>query len=842
MVIVCDTQVYPDDDDDDDDVGETLTLREAFARFPFALSPFQKHSIQGIVEGHHVLVTAHTGSGKTLPAEFALEHFTQFGKKVVYTSPIKALSNQKYAEFSRKYPHISFGLLTGDIKTNPDAQVLIMTTEILMNALFRSNTTIASTSSAFDFQLNVQTDLACVVFDEIHYINDVDRGHVWEKTILMLPQHVQMVMLSATIDNPERFATWIETTKHKPVVLASTQHRVVPLTHYAFVTLPESGLKVFKADKETEQWIRATTQDLIPLLTPNGVFMEANVHKTKKLLTTLQNGQIASPRKFVLNQLTLFLRDRGMLPAIFFVFSRKLVETCAQEITIPVLEDDSKVGYTVARECEQILRKLPNFHEYMQMPEYRLVVSLLEKGIGIHHSGMIPILREMVELMIAKKYIKVLFATESFAIGLDCPIKTAVFTGLSKFDGQRERLLYAHEYTQMAGRAGRRGIDTVGHVIHCTNLLPPAMSVSEYRNLLSGKPQQLVSKFSISYSLLLNLFVQGTALSVEECCVFANLSMRRLDVDSMLHQRSLEFEIARKERDRVETALQQTLKMPLDACRVYVEMELALKTAVNKKRKALDRDMKLVVEKFPSCLADVKRVKELDMLTRHVELLDEDMQQLQQHMRQQLARVCKIMLDEGFLQEVEEGGKFTLSTPLGTMAAGLAEVHPLILAQQLTKWSWFSDITDAAQIAGILSCFTDVKVKEQVRHERPHSDDPLVQHYAESLFQAYRRLGDLEDVPPQTHEDDLKFDLIDWVIRWYRCQDEVECRIFLIDLHAMLGVSAGDFNKAILKISTIVKELSSIAEMHGQVECLHLLSQMDAGLLKYVATSQSLYV
>jgi hypothetical protein len=175
------------------------------------------------------------------------------------------------------------------------------------------------------------------------------------------------------------------------------------------------------------------------------------------------------------------------------------------------------------------------------------------------------------------------------------------------------------------------------------------------------------------------------------------------------------------------------------------------------------------------------------------------------------------------------------------MAAGLAEVHPLILAQQLTKWSWFSDITDAAQIAGILSCFTDVKVKEQVRHERPHSDNPLVQHYAESLFQAYRRLGDLEDVP-QTHEDDLKFDLIDWVIRWYRCQDEVECRIFLIDLHAMLGVSAGDFNKAILKISTIVKELSSIAEMHGQVECLHLLSQMDAGLLKYVATSQSLYV
>ncbi|NBV84531.1 hypothetical protein EBR57_10505, partial [bacterium] len=382
-----------------------------------------------------------------------------------------------------------------------------------------------------------------------------------------------------------------------------------------------------KGNKELEQWVRSSTQDLIPLLTPNGVFLEANLHKTKKLLGLVPTHDHGSgkngARKFVLNQLTLFLRDRGMLPAIFFVFSRKLVETCAQEITVPVLEDDSKVSYTVARECEQILRKLPNFHEYMQMPEYRLVVSLLEKGIGIHHSGMIPILREMVELMIAKKYIKILFATESFAIGLDCPIKTAVFTGLLKFDGQRERWLYAHEYTQMAGRAGRRGIDTVGHVIHCTNLLPLTnMSVLEYRELLSGKPQQLVSKFSISYALILNLFLHAhgtTGLTIEDCCVFANLSMRRQDLDSMIDQCSRQFLAMRAERDRVETALKQTLNMPIEACRVYLDMEDAMKMAVNKKRKTLDRDMKLMIEKFPSCLTDVKRVQELNVLNRKVQ-------------------------------------------------------------------------------------------------------------------------------------------------------------------------------------------------------------------------------
>jgi superfamily II RNA helicase len=860
--------------------SSTCGLDEVFARYPYELSPFQKHAFQGILDGHHVLITAHTGSGKTLPAEFALEHFTQVGKKVVYTSPIKALSNQKYAEFSRKYPHISFGLLTGDIKINPDAQVLIMTTEILMNALFRSTSTGEQPDRvALDFKLNVQTDLACVVFDEIHYINDADRGHVWEKTILMLPRHIQMVMLSATIDNPERFAAWIETTKGKSVVLASTHHRVVPLTHYAFVTLPESGFKALKGDKELEKWLRSVTQDLIPLLTPEGAFQEANVNVTKKVLTTLQtHGPIASPRKFVLNQLTLFLRDRDMLPAIFFVFSRKLVETCAQEITVPVLEDDSKVSYTVARECEQILRKLPNFHEYMQMPEYRLVVSLLEKGIGIHHSGMIPILREMVELMIAKKYIKVLFATESFAIGLDCPIKTAVFTGLTKFDGQRERLLYAHEYTQMAGRAGRRGLDTVGHVVHCTNLLPPAMSVTDYRDLLSGKPQQLVSKFSISYSLVLNLFLQTrlqtslslggdeprlqtsqppggdeprlqTSLSVDDCSVFANLSMRRQDLDSVYQQRFRQLEVASAERDRVEAALQQTLKMPMEECRAYLDMEERVKTYVNRRRKALERDMKLLVDKYPSCKTDVQRVHDFDGLERQVQELTAEMQHLRGHIHDRMTRVCAIMFQEGFLSlDGDKETRYSLSTPLGSMAAGLAEVHPLIMAQQMVAWSWFAEVTDVAQIAGILSCFVDVKVKEQERYERPRSTDALVQRCAESLLTAYRRWEDLEhDVLQQqevlTHvDDDLKFELMDWTMRWFRCTDEVECRIFLFDLHSILGVSVGDFNKAILKISTIVKELSGMAESHGQLGCLHLLSQMDAGLLKYVATSQSLYV
>ena len=194
MVKICHTTYPPDSE---------VVYKSHFEKYPFELSTFQKYAIESVVTGNHVLVTAHTGSGKTLPAEFAIEHFVSQGKKVIYTAPIKALSNQKFYEFTHKYPHISFGILTGDIKTNPEADVLIMTTEILMNTLYNKQNGV--TSSLLEFDMDFDNELACVVFDEIHYINDPDRGRVWEESIMLLPEHVQMVMLSATIAHTRTF-------------------------------------------------------------------------------------------------------------------------------------------------------------------------------------------------------------------------------------------------------------------------------------------------------------------------------------------------------------------------------------------------------------------------------------------------------------------------------------------------------------------------------------------------------------------------------------------------------------------------------------------------------------
>ena len=226
MVYIC-PQIY-----------EESKYDEHFKKYPFELSSFQKYAIHSIEENKHILITAHTGSGKTLPAEHAIQKFCKMGKKVIYTSPIKSLSNQKFNEFTKKFPETSFGILTGDIKFNPEADCLIMTTEILRNNLFQQKTKEqGNEKQILQFEMDTQNDLGCVIFDEIHYINDKERGRIWEETIMMLPQHVLIVMLSATINKAEQFAKWVEKVKEREVWLSSTDKRVVPLTHFSYITL-----------------------------------------------------------------------------------------------------------------------------------------------------------------------------------------------------------------------------------------------------------------------------------------------------------------------------------------------------------------------------------------------------------------------------------------------------------------------------------------------------------------------------------------------------------------------------------------------------------------------------
>jgi len=796
MVVIC-PDTYPSPSVHD----------ESFEQYPYPISSFQKYAIAAIKENHHVLVTAHTGSGKTLPAEFAIEHWVAQKKKIIYTSPIKALSNQKYYDFTLKYPHISFGLFTGDIKANPEADVLIMTTEILMNKLF-----VQSDDNQNMFQMNFE-DLAAVIFDEVHYINDPARGHVWEKCILLLPPHIQMVMLSATVENPARFAKWIETHHTKEVHICSTMKRVVPLSHYGFVTMPDHEIKKIK-DKQVAEKIRKQCKSFVLLQDASGEFQPLGYKCIVDTKKTFPNVRVK--KQFALNQLAKLLKEQEMLPAIAFIFSRKQVEECATSLTVPLLEDDSKVPYTVERECHQIIRRLSNWEEYAQLPEYIQLVNLLQKGIGIHHSGMIPVLREIVELCISKKYIKFLFATESFAIGLDCPIKTAVFVGFSKFDGEVERILHSHEYTQMAGRAGRRGIDTVGHVIHCCNLFS-IPTQTEYKQMLSGKMPSLVSKFRLDYSLILNVI--RNASGVDQIIEFVK--------KSMWHQ-ELETQIANQEKVVRDAQLpeEHTSTVPAEEIAFYIQAQVP---AGFKQTKNVMKKLQLQLAKFPT--VEIESQKWLANAQRAKSLAKEEtyLAYLRGYLESRIQPLLDLLTTKGWIQEHE--GIFTL-TKKGEFCASLKEVHGPIWSTMLERWNYTLD-WDVSERLCLLSGVTNVTRVPTVECPFEKAAEMKEEH---DWFEEWEKQNDMNT--GINYAEAFHVNLMTEAMEWGACTTVEDCKGFI----QTLGISVGDFSKAILKMAAVAKELREIDIGDRQPEWILQWTEVEMIILKYVAMNQSLYV
>lgn len=851
--------MYPDEQD----VAESTTSYDNhFDKYAYELSIFQKHAIQGIVDGNHVLVCAPTGSGKSLPAEFAIEFFTELGKKVIYTSPIKALGNQKYNEFSTKYPHISFGLITGDIKINPSAQVLIMTAEILLNKLTNVHTRERThthdenqnqnrPSSLSSFDIDVDEELGCVVMDEVHYINDSERGKVWEETIMLLPSQVQMVMLSATIDSPEKFARWCETCKpnsidnelRKIVVLAHTYVRIVPLTHYAFIVTTNALYKSIK-DKDKEEDLKKNVfNKLMCIQTASGEFQEPNYHVVNNALQLISTKQVDVKRAFVLNELCKHLVQNNMLPALCFVLSRKRLEQCAQDITVELLEDDSKVGYIVRRECEQIIRRLPNHQEYLHLPEYMQMVALLEKGVAVHHAGIMPVLREMVEILYSKGYIKLLFATETFAVGLNMPTKTTIFTDVFKFDGSNNRQLYSHEYTQMAGRAGRRGIDDVGHVIHLPNLYS-SFCVGSLKTMLSKKSQTLASKFRISYNLIFNSIAKMGACTVNDVSKYVENSMIKQEIfaeSNGIKGRIIELE---SELAKISNSFVH-LRTPLEVVKTYLSLLEQRPSSVNKRRKEIDKNISKIVDDHKYIEKDKLSVIHYTDKLAELQSAKEDDANCCAYINTCVKSVINILYRNHFIFRIDKSDNSLCDTYIfsekGKNAQHFRESNCLLFSA-LHASHEFDSMTEK-QIACFFSCFTNVSVSDDNKTTllKDTCDVKRVAEY--SFIYLSILLKEETDVRIKTGTCyEMHFDLIHYVGEWWDAQDEPECKYVLQKLVEEKGISLGEFVKALLKINNIVDELSKVAETNGEVALLNKLGGIPKNILKFVATNQSLYI
>ena len=827
MVKICDINNYHDDNE--------VKYKEYFDKFNYPLHLFQKYAIEGIVTGNHVLVMAPTGSGKSLPGEFALDYFHSLGKKTIYCSPIKSLSNQKFNDFTLKYPHVKVGIVTGDISCNPDADVIVMTTEILLNKLYQLKSQNQTVNSSFSFEMDIENELGCVIFDEIHFIGDENRGTVWENAIMLLPRHVQMVGLSATLDNPEKFAHWLENrgevnnNSDKIVYLTSKTKRAVPLIHYSFVTSTQSVFKTIK-DKATQEEIRQFINKPHIIQDHNNKFNDENFNKTIKMIKLFEKNEIYVKRAHALNQVTKYLTENEMTPAICYVFSVKKIEQCANEITTNLQEFDTKVPYIVDRECEDILRsKLSNYEEYLHLPEYVKLVALLRKGIATHHSKMLPVLKEIVEIFFAKGYIKLLFATESVAIGLNLPVKTCIFTDITKHDGSCQRILQGHEYVQSAGRSGRLGLDKIGHVIHLNNLFRNVESAN-YKQMMNGKPQALTSKFKISYNLLLNLLDIGD----NNLTQFASKSMITGDLNNQMKEINGKIAKIQLELDNSNNYV-KNLRTPSNIICEYIELQKNVKFSVNKKRKEIERTIQRIKDEYKFLDQDQISYLKISEKENEIQSLQTEYDSLNKYFQSGVDTVLDLLNEEGFLES-------TNLTLLGQIASQIREIHCLTFAKLFNDNKL--DQLSSKQLVALFSCFTNLRVQDDFRDNNPDSDDETVNNIVDQVEKMYFEYKDkeLKRNINTGFDYEMHYDLLNYVEKWCETESVEDCKLILQDLRINKGIFLGEFVKALLKINNISCEMEKIAELTGNIAFLSKLKEIPNMTMKYVVTNQSLYV
>ena len=445
----------------------------------FALDPFQEQACQALAKGKGVLVAAPTGAGKTIVGEFAIHLALEKNQKVFYTTPIKALSNQKFAELVSRYGPERVGLLTGDTNTNSDAQIVVMTTEVLRNMIYANSDSLI--------------ELGFVVMDEVHYLADRFRGAVWEEVILHLPKDVKLVSLSATVSNAEEFGAWLEEVRGDTEIVVS-EHRPVPLDQH--VLFGDELMELFAAGSKNQRVNAELVQKhSSKLRIPIGKYTKGKKPKGELDRRFSRIPKISKP------EVVEILEDNDLLPAIFFIFSRvgcdAAVRACHQYgVRLTTREEQAEIRYLVEEKTASIA------DEDLATLGYFEWLSGLERGVAAHHAGMLPAFKEVVEELFLRKLVRVVFATETLALGINMPARTVVLERLDKFNGESRVQITPGEYTQLTGRAGRRGIDTLGHsVIQWSGNLDPA-SVA---GLASKRSYPLISPFKPTANMAVNL-------------------------------------------------------------------------------------------------------------------------------------------------------------------------------------------------------------------------------------------------------------------------------------------------------------------------------------------------
>ncbi len=677
----------------------------------FKLDSFQEEAIKHIKEGSSVVVCAPTGAGKTVIAQEAIRLAIANNKKVFYTAPLKALINQKYTQFCEEYGQEKVGIITGDTNKNRDAQIIVMTTEIYRNMLY------GTTFGSIDPFL---ADLQYLIFDEFHYINDPSRGTVWEESIIYSPKSIQIVALSATINNPDDLVDWIKDI-HGKCKLVQTDKRPVPLHHY-----------FFKDDQ------------LQPLMTPNGKLN----HKLKEHEDNRfgkRNGKFHrgggqnDSNKASIYKVVEELSKKDMLPAIYFVFSRKgcdkAVEEC-RRLNLLSKEEEKQLN----QEIDIAIAHTPHIGKFSQL-------DLLRKGIAAHHAGLLPQIKSLIEELFTKALVKVVFSTETLAAGINMPARSTVINSISKASDRGFRSLTASEFLQMSGRAGRRGMDEAGYVITVKN---GNYSAGEVALLASSKPEDVVSHFSASYEMVLNL-LQGH--SYAEVKTLIEKSFGQSLLSKHLMQENTELEDLEKQIEELKHPLcpgeigdlnhYADMQVKLDETRrLKKTMEKNLDSNIDEIEATLEI-LTMEAKSYPcnGCPKQKPCSKQMDKIRRYrkqAKELEARMVNIKEDLWNNFSCVVELLKEEKYLDANYH------ATELGKTCAALRSDNSYFISE-LLRADIFKNL-DAKEFAGIMSCFV---IGESRNRDRAYTDiskayfknNKAIQNTTRHVVKAQRRFG-----------------------------------------------------------------------------------------------------
>lgn len=802
------------------------TDNESIKVYKYPLDYFQKLAIRAMNKDENVMACVATGSGKSTLADYAIALSFSRNKRVIFTSPIKALSNQKYKEFKDAYGESNVGLMTGDIKFNPDAPCLIMTAEILRNLLYKHK--------SYTKQLGITSQLSLldvdtVIMDEVHYINNIERGKVWEETLIMLPNTIKLVLLSATIEHPEYLAKWLGNLKKRPFHLISNTKRIIPLTHYIYKPTPY--------DELADQFTRDNA--LLPIMSNDGIWNGQHYGKWEKefnkmvdhtLPTESREYQKQAAKTYSgqnrLNNLIDYLKLCGLCPAICFVFSRKNCESYASGI------QDSLVSGKEACEIENIFHFYthPYKKQLESLPQYYSLLDLLKKGIAYHHSGLVPILKEIIEIIFSKGFIKLLFATETFSVGLNMPTKTVVFLEFKKPDGEKggSRMLYTDEYLQMAGRAGRRGIDTKGYVIYLPMRYPE--SQSDIRAMMTGKKSIIQSKMDFGFDFIFkSLHSQQYHWSdiVKNSYWFVELNLHKNKLQCEINE--LKIKMNKLQEEFKEGEYDKTNERHLLEISLKEDISIPIKTRQknldNWKNRHIGKRWDILYQTFKIFIENKDNLFELESEYNNIDNLELFM-----------GGYASFLEKTGFLKDIPE--KFidmnhNNLTEKGVLATEINEGNTILMSE---LYLWYAEdrsrLPDKNELLSIFSLFL---IGDRVGLDCP---EPI---YSDSLTFLLEKAENLSKIASDMY---LGVQLKQWSITqelWYIIQDWVN-GIPISEIVEKYNIYEGNLTRTILKIVNILDEWRNMATYRGDVWMLEYVQDLDKLLIRDIVIPDSLYV